>query len=218
MHDTDAADLSPFFDSSVLFVEEARKEGNCVLVHCQQGVSRSAALVIAFLIKSEKHTLSSAYTHLRAQRPTCKVRPNFLKQLIEWDKKLKPGEKGAEEKVKIGENHHKRKEAGECGSGNGEGKQKENGGVCGSNKIAKGPMGPQLPPSRSPPLSPVEENGNMTPSSSPVKRPLCKGPQLPDFKVTPASDPAPAAALPLDPKAAFFARKERSWGSTLPGL
>jgi len=42
--------LEIFFDQSYNFINENLNKGN-VLVHCQKGVSRGSAIVIAFLIK-----------------------------------------------------------------------------------------------------------------------------------------------------------------------
>ena len=49
--DSDQADLSPYFDQCADFIHEALVEGHGVLVHCQQGVSRSASIVLSYLIK-----------------------------------------------------------------------------------------------------------------------------------------------------------------------
>jgi len=209
--DTDAADLSPFFNSAVDFISDARKEGHSVLVHCFQGVSRSATLVIAYLIKVECKTLSEAYTLVKATRPTCKVRPNFLKQLIEFEKKVKSerddGVSSGME-VRPSEKPNKRKETEDVSSEK-SGEQKE---VSTTKKAAKGPMGPQLPPTKLADAAAVAEVVIKTPKTA-------LGPQLPARGPQPSASSESSKGDALsDQKAAFFARKVKAWGSAMPGL
>lgn len=62
------------------FIEEGLNAGSGVLVNCEQGISRSATLVIAYLITQMKMTLAAAYNHTRGKRL---ISPNigFLKAL-----------------------------------------------------------------------------------------------------------------------------------------
>lgn len=59
-----------------------------VLVHCAMGVSRSGALVLAFLMMCENLTLTDAIIAVRLNRDIC---PNsgFLEQLRALDNHLK---------------------------------------------------------------------------------------------------------------------------------
>ncbi|XP_040831982.1 dual specificity protein phosphatase 13 [Ochotona curzoniae] len=88
------ADDNPFFDLSVYFLPVARyirtalnaPQGR-VLVHCAMGVSRSATLVLAFLMICENLTLVEAIQKVQAHRDIC---PNsgFLRQLQVLDNRL----------------------------------------------------------------------------------------------------------------------------------
>nr|XP_018891001.2 dual specificity protein phosphatase 13 isoform X2 [Gorilla gorilla gorilla] len=88
------ADDNPFFDLSVYFLPVARyiraalsvPQGR-VLVHCAMGVSRSATLVLAFLMIYENMTLVEAIQMVQAHRNIC---PNsgFLRQLQVLDNRL----------------------------------------------------------------------------------------------------------------------------------
>jgi len=54
-----------------------------VLVHCLMGMSRSATLVLAFLMKKENMTVVEAFKQVLLSRD---IRPNdgFIKQLAEY--------------------------------------------------------------------------------------------------------------------------------------
>uniref|UniRef100_A0A8C9TFE9 Dual specificity protein phosphatase n=1 Tax=Scleropages formosus TaxID=113540 RepID=A0A8C9TFE9_SCLFO len=80
-------DLSPFFYPTVEFIQTALCQKGKVLVHCAMGVSRSAALVLAFLMISEGLTLVEAIKAVRQHRDVC---PNygFLEQLRRLDMTL----------------------------------------------------------------------------------------------------------------------------------
>ncbi|KAF7466023.1 Hypothetical predicted protein [Marmota monax] len=88
------ADDNPFFDLSVYFLPVAQYIRTAlntprgrVLVHCAMGVSRSATLVLAFLMIYENMTLVEAIQTVQAHRDIC---PNsgFLRQLQVLDNRL----------------------------------------------------------------------------------------------------------------------------------
>ena len=55
------------------------------------GVSRSATICIAYLMKYKSMTLFEAYQYLKAVRPQIRPNPGFFEQLIEYEKKLYNG-------------------------------------------------------------------------------------------------------------------------------
>lgn len=56
LRDTESENLLDYLQVCVDFIERSRKEGS-VLVHCFAGVSRSAAVITAYLMKSENLSL-----------------------------------------------------------------------------------------------------------------------------------------------------------------
>lgn len=71
--------------------EEAYQSGRGVLVHCQAGVSRSATIVIAYLMKHTLMTMTDAYKYVRSRRPVVSPNLNFMGQLLEFERDLNSG-------------------------------------------------------------------------------------------------------------------------------
>ncbi|NXH16212.1 DS13B phosphatase, partial [Bucco capensis] len=92
--DDPSFDLSIFFYDAANFIGKAlNTSGGKVFVHCAMGVSRSASLVLAFLMIHENMTLVDALKTVSAHRDIC---PNsgFLSQLRDLDIKLNEETKG----------------------------------------------------------------------------------------------------------------------------
>ncbi|KAG1365500.1 dual specificity protein phosphatase 12 [Cocos nucifera] len=80
LRDTEDEDLLDYLDVCLDFIDESRKEGSA-LVHCFAGVSRSAAVITAYLMRTEQRSLEDA---LESLRESCEfICPNdgFLDQL-----------------------------------------------------------------------------------------------------------------------------------------
>src|SRR3989338_6143887 len=72
----------PLWPGFIERIELAKAQGGAVLVHCAAGKSRSAALVIAYLMKSRQWDFATALSHVRARRP--QVATKFEEQLRLW--------------------------------------------------------------------------------------------------------------------------------------
>ncbi|XP_062852410.1 dual specificity protein phosphatase family protein [Trichomycterus rosablanca] len=80
--------LSVYFRPAADFIHKALKKKNGkVLVHCIMGVSRSASLVLAYLMLRQRLTLRAAVQQLVQRRPIYPNR-NFLRLLLELDSQL----------------------------------------------------------------------------------------------------------------------------------
>uniref|UniRef100_A0A8C0UPJ2 Dual specificity protein phosphatase n=1 Tax=Cyanistes caeruleus TaxID=156563 RepID=A0A8C0UPJ2_CYACU len=93
--DDPSFNISVFFYDAANFIGKAlNSSGGKVLVHCAMGVSRSATLVLAFLMIHENMTLVDALKTVSTRRNIC---PNsgFLSQLRDLDMKLNEERKRA---------------------------------------------------------------------------------------------------------------------------
>lgn len=80
----DIDDISPYLDSIYEFVDGGVKTGGNVLIHCQQGVNRSAAACIAYLGKHERLSVAEAVCMLRTASPACNPGIWFQVQVSKW--------------------------------------------------------------------------------------------------------------------------------------
>jgi len=58
---------------------------NCVLVHCVAGISRSATIVIAYLMTIYEMTLLDAFNFVKTKRSVIHPNHSFIKQLIAYE-------------------------------------------------------------------------------------------------------------------------------------
>ncbi|XP_053357984.1 dual specificity protein phosphatase 13 [Clarias gariepinus] len=79
--------ISFFFYPTARFIHAALSNKGKVFVHCLMGVSRSATLVLAFLMICEQLTLKEAARVVRQHRDIC-PNPGFLNQLRHLDMSL----------------------------------------------------------------------------------------------------------------------------------
>jgi len=81
--DTPEQDVLPDLPDAINFIHEAHQSDrrHKVLVHCVQGISRSATVVIAYLMKYEKMNLLDAHNHTLKCRQIASPRKEFVDQL-----------------------------------------------------------------------------------------------------------------------------------------
>lgn len=69
-------------------MHEAEQRGKKVLVHCQCGVSRSASLIVAYMMRYEKLTLNDAYNKLKKTAKDISPNMGLIFQLMEFNDML----------------------------------------------------------------------------------------------------------------------------------
>jgi dual specificity phosphatase 12 len=66
-------------------MEEMSAPSDVVLVHCDRGISRSSAIVIAYLMRKYKWPLERMLEMVKVKR-TIRLSSTFMKQLQVWEK------------------------------------------------------------------------------------------------------------------------------------
>eukprot|EP00802_Teleaulax_amphioxeia_P022542 Tamp_23003.p1 GENE.Tamp_23003~~Tamp_23003.p1 ORF type:complete len:267 (+),score=60.92 Tamp_23003:25-801(+) len=91
VNDTSSGRLDRYWDAAFKFMVDAMSSGGKVFVHCSAGVSRSASLVIYYMMRKHKLSLLEAYKKLRRARGC--VAPNFTfwQQLVSAERSLGGG-------------------------------------------------------------------------------------------------------------------------------
>ncbi|KIJ13189.1 hypothetical protein PAXINDRAFT_13939 [Paxillus involutus ATCC 200175] len=83
--DKPTADLKPHLEGACQYISSALSSGGNVLVHCQQGISRSPAIVIAYLIHNLGMSYDQAHALVKRRRPCINPNPGFVAALRAWE-------------------------------------------------------------------------------------------------------------------------------------
>ena len=81
-------DISQNFEEAYEFIEENLAKGHNVLVHCHAGVSRSAAIVIAYVMKQLGLTADVALDLVKSRRNRIRPNENFRNHLKEYEERI----------------------------------------------------------------------------------------------------------------------------------
>ena len=79
-------DLSNVFDKSNKFIDECLEENGKILIHCAAGRSRSASILIAYLMNTFAFDFEDCLYSLKHKRNIVEPNPQFTQQLKEYYK------------------------------------------------------------------------------------------------------------------------------------
>lgn len=88
VEDNEKSNIARFFDEVLNLIKEEYVAGGKTLVYCVAGISRSATLCIAYLMKYNNMTLRNAFRHLRSRRRIIRPNNSFFRQLIDFERRL----------------------------------------------------------------------------------------------------------------------------------
>jgi protein-tyrosine phosphatase len=88
--DTPQTPLLEAADCAVTHAHQVITGGGIILFHCDQGISRSPAAMILYLIKYHALPLYTARSIVCAARPQAQPNRGFLQQLARWDWRQDP--------------------------------------------------------------------------------------------------------------------------------
>lgn len=88
LKDANSEDITVLLYRTLEWMHEAMHNGGRVLVHCREGVSRSATIVIAYLMWRYSLSFEAAHERIRQNRPICNPNTGFTCQLLQLAKRL----------------------------------------------------------------------------------------------------------------------------------
>ncbi|KAI1158318.1 hypothetical protein F5B18DRAFT_656787 [Nemania serpens] len=82
--------LTNEFEKCLAFINRGRRKGTATLVHCRVGVSRSATICIAEVMRALSMSFPRAYCFVRARRLNVIIQPHlrFAYELLKWEELL----------------------------------------------------------------------------------------------------------------------------------
>jgi protein-tyrosine phosphatase len=72
----------------VEFIDQQRRAGRPLFVHCRAGVSRSGMVTVAYLMWRNRWSRDEALTFVRSQREVVRPNPAFMALLLKWEQTL----------------------------------------------------------------------------------------------------------------------------------
>ena len=89
IRDAEPAPSIDWLREQVGFIETECAAGRVVYVHCRNGVSRSALVVTAYLMKRDNWSRDQTLDFIRVRRPEVRPNPAFMRLLLDWEKVLR---------------------------------------------------------------------------------------------------------------------------------
>ena len=88
LKDHTSEDIACCFYDAIQFFNDCRSQGGKLYVHCVQGISRSATMIIAYMILTEGITYNQGYKRVKDRRACANPNLKFIQQLMWFEKRL----------------------------------------------------------------------------------------------------------------------------------
>jgi len=88
LYDSASEDISTILYEAVAFIEDVVSSGGRVYIHCHQGVSRSSAMAIAYLMYANGWGYEPAYAFVRERRGIASPNAGFIARLMQLAKRF----------------------------------------------------------------------------------------------------------------------------------
>ena len=88
LKDNTKENIECVFYKCIDFINQCKKENKKILIHCLQGISRSATITIAYLIYNNKMNVDKAFNFIQKKRKIINPNLNFFLQLELFYKRL----------------------------------------------------------------------------------------------------------------------------------
>eukprot|EP00063_Salmo_salar_P093212 XP_014068047.1 PREDICTED: dual specificity protein phosphatase 1-like [Salmo salar] len=88
VEDNHKADISSWFNEAIEFIDSIRNKGGRVFVHCQAGISRSATICLAYLMRTNRVKLDEAFEFVKQRRSIISPNFSFMGQLLRFESQV----------------------------------------------------------------------------------------------------------------------------------
>ncbi|OCT87728.1 dual specificity protein phosphatase 1-B [Xenopus laevis] len=88
VEDSHKADISSWFNEAIDFIDSIKTCGGRVFVHCQAGISRSATICLAYLMRTNRVKLDEAFEFVKQRRSIISPNFSFMGQLLQFESQV----------------------------------------------------------------------------------------------------------------------------------
>ncbi len=81
-------DIIEIINRCYTFIDENIEKGNNIYIHCAMGISRSASVVIGYIMRKNRMKYNDAYKYVQSKRPQIEPNFGFCCQLMMFEKSL----------------------------------------------------------------------------------------------------------------------------------
>ena len=91
LHDAEYQNIESVFYDAIEYINKVKQNNGRVYIHCARGVSRSAAVVLAYLMATEKMTFDDAFAYVKKARGIISPNLGFISQLTSFYRRIADG-------------------------------------------------------------------------------------------------------------------------------